>query len=200
MKAIIIPLILICNLCFGQKEYNDDSCRGVRLDSMMRTMGTASTETWVTSTTLKVQIDTIPTILLFIETSKRNTARSCRWIHGYEVRVSSFPESQSIYLDYRKRRLPKNVIVFMSINQSPTKTTIMSVKSNRKIQTISLTDYCRNKNLRSGTPFIIRNGKGYHILGGVEVSRETFDKLYPIPSMLFYRTNSDHTKDFMNLP
>ena len=61
----------------------------------------------------------------------------------------------------------------------------MSVKSNRKIQTISLTDYCTNKNLRSGTPFIIRNGKGYHILGGVEVSQGTFDKLYPIPSMLF---------------
>jgi len=76
----------------------------------------------------------------------------------------------------------------------------MSVKSNRKIQTISLTDYCTNKNLRSGTPFIIRNGKGYHILGGVEVSQGTFDKLYPIPSMLFYRENSDTTKDFYNKP
>jgi hypothetical protein len=116
MKAIIIPLILICNLCFGQKEFNDDSCRGIMLDSMITKMGTLPTATWGTISTLHVQIDTIPSILLFIETSKRNTSRSCRWIHGYEVRISSFPESQSIYLDYRKRRLPKNVIVFMSIN------------------------------------------------------------------------------------
>src|SRR5689334_19548309 len=107
MKAIIIPLILICNFCFGQKEYNDDSCNvlkewDITVDSL---------EDWS-----KVTIDTIPTILLFIETSKKNTIRSCRWVHGYEVRVSSFPESKSYYLDYRKRRLPKNVIVFMSIN------------------------------------------------------------------------------------
>ena len=109
MKAIIIPLILICNLCFGQKEFNDDSCIVQKWVNELESKG-------IKVTAPKVQIDTIPSILLFIETSKRNTARSCRWIHGYEVRVSSFPSSTSFYLDGRKRRLPKNVIVFMSIN------------------------------------------------------------------------------------
>ena len=104
MKAIIIPLILFCNLCFGQKEYNDDSCGVLKFD------------TTVNLPEHFFMWDTIPSILLFIETSKKNTTRSCRWVHGYEVRISSFPESQSYYLDYRKRRLPKNVIVFMSIN------------------------------------------------------------------------------------
>ena len=108
MKAIIIPLILICNLCFGQKEFNDDSCV-TTLQEVFNRMPTTSGDTIV-------KIDTIPSILLFIETYKRNTARNCYWIHGYEVRVSSFPSSTSFYLDYRKRRLPKNVIVFMSIN------------------------------------------------------------------------------------
>lgn len=76
----------------------------------------------------------------------------------------------------------------------------MSIKSNRVIQTISLIDYCANKALKKGTPFVIRNGKGYHLLGGVEVSMETFDKLYPIPSVLYYKENSDTTKDFYNKP
>ena len=107
MKAIIIPLILFCNFCFGQKEYNDDSCRAVKWEGSLT--NNKPLDEWF-------RIDTIPSILLFIETSKKNTTRSCRWINGYEVRVSSFPSSTSFYLDYRKRRLPKNVIVFMSIN------------------------------------------------------------------------------------
>lgn len=106
MKAIIIPFILFCNFCFGQKEFNDDSCR------LAGTVLTVDTGYVVGN----VKIDTIPTILLYVEDSKRKLNRDCKWIHGYEVRVSSFPASTSYYLDGRKRRLPKNIIVFMSIN------------------------------------------------------------------------------------
>jgi hypothetical protein len=68
------------------------------------------------------------------------------------------------------------------------------------MQTISLVDYCFNKALKKSTPFVIRNGKGYHLLGGVEVSMETFDKLYPVPTKLYFKENSDHTHDWINLP
>jgi len=111
MKAIIIPLIFICNLCWGQKEFNIDSC-GV-LSHIDGGVVTIDARQWNSSI---VVIDTIPTILLFIENSNKNGSRECRWAHGYKVVVSSFPEYKYFYLDYRKRRLPKNVIVFMSIN------------------------------------------------------------------------------------
>ena len=109
MKAIIIPLILICNLCWGQdiKVFPHE----IRLLSYKGTIVSFR------EPQPEISIDTIPTILLFIETSKKNTNRSCRWVHGYEVLVSSFPSSTSFYLDGRKRRLPKNIIVFMSINE-----------------------------------------------------------------------------------
>ncbi len=73
----------------------------------------------------------------------------------------------------------------------------MGTKNTRLLKTISLTAYCYNKNLRSGTPFIIRKGKGYHVLGGVEIAMGTFDKLYPVPSKLYFRENSDTSKKWM---
>ena len=76
----------------------------------------------------------------------------------------------------------------------------MSIKSQRVLQVISLTDYCNNKSLKFGTPFIIRKGKGYHVVGGTEISQETFDKLYPVPNQLFWKENSDSTKDWCNKP
>jgi len=76
----------------------------------------------------------------------------------------------------------------------------MSIKSNRTLQTISLTDYCRNKILRKSTTFFIREGIGYFLHGGVEFTVKAFHELYPVPEKIYYRENSDHTKDFLNLP
>ncbi len=76
----------------------------------------------------------------------------------------------------------------------------MSTKNQRLQQTISLTDYCFNYALKKGTPFIIRDGKGYHILGGVEVSMQAFDKLYPVPEVIYYRENSNTKDDWKNKP
>jgi len=70
----------------------------------------------------------------------------------------------------------------------------MSIKSNRRIQTISLTDYCRNKILRKSTTFLIREGIGYFLHGGVEFSKEAFFELYPVPEKLFYSENPDGSK------
>ncbi len=76
----------------------------------------------------------------------------------------------------------------------------MATKNTRLLQTISLTDYCNNKSLRQGSPFIIRKGKGYHVLGGVEIAMGTFDKLYPVPQQIFYRENSNTKDNWKNKP
>ncbi len=76
----------------------------------------------------------------------------------------------------------------------------MSTINNRWIQTINLTDYCNNYALKKGTPFIIRKGKGYHVVEGMEISMAAFDKAFPVPEVIFYKENSNSKDDWKNKP
>jgi len=80
----------------------------------------------------------------------------------------------------------------------------MSIKSQRVIWTISIPEYVHNKSVKRNIPFKIVNGVGYLLFEGewriAKVVDQELNELFPTPKKLFFRHNSDHTKDFINLP
>jgi len=65
------------------------------------------------------------------------------------------------------------------------------IMSNRKKQLISLVDYCFNRDAHHNTPFVIKNGSGFFIHNGREVTREEFCAIYPVPEKLWESENLD---------
>lgn len=64
---------------------------------------------------------------------------------------------------------------------------------------MNVAEYVRNKNVRTYTPFIIKNGKGFYLVDGKEIPQKEFEAQFPLPLVLKkVEGNPDKTKDFMN--
>ncbi len=76
----------------------------------------------------------------------------------------------------------------------------MSIKSNRRIQVMSIVEYVNNKAMQESFLFELINGVGRYVINGERFTREDIEAKYPMPELLFYSENSDRTKDFYNKP
>ncbi len=73
----------------------------------------------------------------------------------------------------------------------------MSSKNQRLLPTISLTDYCFNKMMRFATTYVISGDREFYVLRGIEYTVPEFHAMFPVPSKLTFRENSDQTKKWM---
>lgn len=67
-------------------------------------------------------------------------------------------------------------------------------QNQREIQVMSFVEYCHNRQARENFTFIYSNGVGRYACG---TTQEKIDELYPVPSKLFRRENSDTSRNWL---
>lgn len=67
-------------------------------------------------------------------------------------------------------------------------------QNQRELQVMSIAEYCHNKQARENFTFVISGGIGRYACGRTQ---EEIDEFYPVPQVLYYRENSNHTLDWM---
>jgi len=70
----------------------------------------------------------------------------------------------------------------------------MPKKTNRTVQTISLVEYCHNKEMRNKFGYIIENGVGRYICG---ITQKEINELFPVPDIIFYQEPTNDSPNWM---